>query len=155
MHHAVVYSSSHAHLGGHLGKRFDEKYVVTTMKYQPSQMVWGAMSCVGAAGLYYIPPNTSMNGLKHVELLKEKLKLHMHVHGCTIFMQNGALCHRSKVATEFLKKNQISVLERPETSPGLNPTEKLWTVMDKVVYKKPSNAENVRQAIKEVRCHQV
>ena len=135
-----------------MGKHFDEKYVVATMEHQPSQMIWGAMSCVGAAGLYYIPLNTTMNGLKHVELLKEKLKLHMHIHGHTIFMQNGALCHRSKVVTEFLKKKQISVLERPGNSADLNPTENLWTVMkDKVAYKKPSNAENVRQAIKEVK----
>ena len=46
------------------------------------------MSCRGAAGLYFIPPNTTMNGPKYVELLKEKLKLHMHVHGCTILMQD-------------------------------------------------------------------
>ena len=26
-------------------------------------------------------------------------------HKCTIFMQDGAPCHRSKVATDFLKKN--------------------------------------------------
>ena len=39
----------------------------------------------GAAGLNFIPPNTSMNGPKYVELFKKKLKLHMHVHGWTIF----------------------------------------------------------------------
>ena len=69
------------------------------------------LGCPDAAGLYFIPPNTAMNGPKYVELLKEKLKLHMYIHGCTIFMQDGAPCHRSKVATEFLKKNEISVLE--------------------------------------------
>ena len=52
-------------------------------------MIWGAMSCRGAAGLYFIPPNTTMNGPK--ELYKEKLKLHIHVH-----LQNAV--------TEFLKK---------------------------------------------------
>ena len=53
----------------------------------------------GAAGLYSIPPNTAMNGPKHVELLKEKTKLHIHVHGCTVFMQDGAPCHQLKAAT--------------------------------------------------------
>ena len=41
-------------------------------------MIWGAMSCRGAAGLYFIPPNTTTNGPKYMELLKEKLKLNMH-----------------------------------------------------------------------------
>ena len=101
-------------------RRFDKNYVVVTIK-QPSQIIWGAISCRGAAGLYIFPPNTTMNGPKYVELLKEMLKLHMHVHGCTIFMQDGAPYHRLKVAIEFLKNNTFSVLEWPGNSPDLNP----------------------------------
>ena len=100
-------------------------------------MIWDVMSCRGAAGLCFITPNTTMNGPKYVELIKEKLKLDMHVHGCTIFRQNVASCHPSKVATGFLKKNKISALEWPENSPGLNPIKNLWNVMkDKVAYKR-------------------
>ena len=93
----------HRHIRRPAGKRFDEKHIVATMKHPPHQMIWGAMSCRGAAGLYFIPPNTTMNRPWYVELLKEKLKL--HIHDCTIFMQDGVPCHRSKVVTEFLKKN--------------------------------------------------
>ena len=82
----------HMHIRRPLGKGFNKIYVVATMVHLPSQMIWGAMSCRGAAGLYFIPPNTTMNGPKYVELLKEKLKLQMHIHGCTIFMENGAPC---------------------------------------------------------------
>ena len=81
MHHAAVYTSPR------LGKRFDKKYLIATMKSQPSQMIWGTMPCSGAAGLYFIPPNTNMNGHKYEELFKEKLKLQMHVHSrysCTM-----------------------------------------------------------------------
>ena len=81
----------------------------------------------------------------------KKLKLHVHVHDCTVFMQDRAHCYRSKVATEFLKKNKISVLEWPGNSPYLNPIENLWTIMKgKAAYKQPSSAEKLRQAIKDV-----
>ena len=47
-------------------------------------------------------------------------------------MQDGASCHPSKVATEFLKENKISVLEWPGNSSDLNPVENLWTDMKDV-----------------------
>ena len=78
-----------------------------------------------------------------MELVNENLKL--HVHGCTIFMQDGAPYHRSNVATEFQTKSKISVLEWPGNS------QNLWTIIkDKVTYKQSSSAENLGQAIKEV-----
>ena len=81
-----------------------------------------------------------MNRPKHVELLKEKLKLHMHI-------QDGAPCHRSKV----LNKNKISVRKLSVNSPDLNQNEILLIIMkDKVACKQPRSAGNLRQAIKEV-----
>ena len=107
-----------------------------------------ARSC---RGLYFIPPNTAMSRPKYVESLQEKPTLYMHVHNCTMFKQDGALCHRWKAATEFLKKNKISVLECPGNSPDLNPIENIWTIMnDKVPYKQPPSAENLRQEVNDV-----
>ena len=37
------------------------------MKRPPSQMIWGAMSCRGAAGLYFILSITAMNRPKYAE----------------------------------------------------------------------------------------
>ena len=68
------------------------------MKHLPSQMIEDSMSCFGPSGLYFIPSNTTMSGPRYVEVLKEKLKLHRDIHKCTIFMPDGAPCHRSKVA---------------------------------------------------------
>ena len=78
-----------------------------------------------------------MNGPKYMKLLKEKLKLHMH-------MQDDISCHRSKVATEFLKKNKMSVLEWLGENPDLNPVNNLWTVMkDKEAHKQPCIFQSV------------
>ena len=100
----------HMHIRRPLGTRFDKKYYdVAAMKHPPSQMIRG---CRGAACLDFILPDTIMNGPKYVELFKEKLNLHMTVHGCMIFMQHGALCHRSK----YLRKNPSLYWNGPETA---------------------------------------
>ena len=90
-----------------VGKRFDEKYTSATMKHPPSQMIWGAMSKNGTAGLYFLTPGTTMNGSKYVDLLKSKLLLHMSVRNTSIFMQDGAPCHRSKIVKKFLGDNNV------------------------------------------------
>ena len=44
-----------------LSKRFDKKYAVATMKHPLSQMTSGSTSCCGAAGLFFIPLNATMD----------------------------------------------------------------------------------------------
>ena len=63
-----------------------------------NQMIWGTMSRNGVAALSFLPPGTTMNEPKYVRMLSKKLKLHLHVHNCQIFMQDGTPCHSSKVA---------------------------------------------------------
>ncbi len=75
----------------------------------------------------------------------------MAVHNCTIFMQDGAPCHRSKVAKTFLAENRIKVLDWPGNSPDFNPIENLWTNMkNKVAEKHPSSVKDLVKVIKEV-----
>jgi len=93
------------------GKRFEERYITQTVKHPSSVMIWGGMSVNETAGLFCLPPGTTMNGQKHVDLLKDKLELHVAVHKCTIFMQDGAPCHRSKTVTHFLKSKKVQTLD--------------------------------------------
>ena len=121
------------------------------MKHPPSQMVWGAMFRNGVAALSFLLPGTTINGPKYVQMLSKKLKLHLQVHNCQIFMQDGAPCHRSKVAKNFLDSNNINLLEWPGNSPDLNSIENLWTKMkNKVLEKQPLSGAELVKAMKEV-----
>ena len=77
------------------------------------------------AGVFFLPLGTTINGLKCLKLLKNKLKLHMIVPQFTIFMQDGAPCHKAKIFGNFLKSKTIQVVDWPGNSPDLNPIENL------------------------------
>ena len=92
-----------------------------------------------------------MNGQKYIDLLKDKLELHMAIHKCKIFMQEGAPCHCSKIVTQFLKSKKIQILDWLGNSPDLNNIKNLWTVLkDKVSEKQPTNTKELEEAIKAV-----
>ena len=93
-----------------------------------------------------------MNGPRYVEIeiMQEKLKLHMEIHNCTVSMQDSAPCHRSKMMSEFLCQQQIKVLDWPRNSPDLNLIEKLWDILkDKVANKQLTSAKHLEEVIKE------
>ena len=69
-------------------------------------MTWAAVSVEGIERLFVLPPGKTMNGSKHLELLKNKKELHMNV-PCDIFMQEGAPYHKSKTVTNFLKSKKM------------------------------------------------
>ena len=74
-------------------------------------MVWGAMSARGTSGICFLQPGTTINGAKYLDLLKDKLEIHMVVHDCNVFMLNGAPCHRAKSVKSFLREKNVDILE--------------------------------------------
>ena len=75
--------------------------------------------------------------------------LHMEIHNCTIFMHDGAPCHKSRLVQHFLHSQHIKMLDWPGNSPDL--IENLWDLMKaKESEKQPSSLEALRKVIKEV-----
>ena len=124
-------------------------YVVQTMKHPLKQMVWGSMSAKGRAGLFFLPAGMTMNSKTYLNVLKDKLRLHMTVHNATTLMHDGAPCHRAKIVSDWLQSNSVNVLQWPGNSPDCNPIENLWCVMkNHVSAMQPKNAIELQNCIK-------
>ena len=81
-----------------------------------------------------------MNDQRYVDLLKNKLELHMAICTCTNFMQGVAPFHCAKIVTQFLKSKKISILDWLENSLDFNAIENLWTVLKNKVSEKQSSS---------------
>ena len=109
------------------------------------------MSANGRTGLYFLPPGSTINGSKYVELPKKKLVLHMEIHNCAIFMHDGAPYHKSRLLQQFLDSQHNKMLDWAGNSFDLNPIENLWALMKaKVSEKQSSSLEALRKVIKKV-----
>ena len=85
----------------------------------------GAVSAMKIASLYFFLLKTTINGTKYVAFLKNKLQLQMFLHNCSIYMHNGGPCHQSRAVKQFLKQENVQVLNWPGNSPDLNPIKNL------------------------------
>ena len=104
----------------------------------------------GVAALSFLPPGTTLYWPKYVQVLSEKLKLHMQVHSCQIFTHDCTPCHCSKVAKNFLDHKNTELFEWSGNSPDLNTIENLWTNMKKISEKQTSSGKEFVKVMKEV-----
>ena len=101
------------------GARCMKKFITQTAKHPPSQIIWGDMSPNGRTDLYFLPSGSKMIGYKYVELHKEKLVPHMDIRNCTIWMPDGAPCHKNRLVQQFLDSQLIKMLDWPRNSSDL------------------------------------
>ena len=70
-----------------------------------------------------------MNMEKHVELLKEKLANHMHIHKCTMFMHDGVPVHHSKKVKNCQMTAEVTILEWDGNSAHLSSMKNLREIL--------------------------
>lgn len=80
-----------------------------------------------------MPQDTTINAKTYIEILREKLPIHLNLRNCSVFQHDGAPCHTAKCIKAWLQSVNIRVLEKwPTASSDLNPIENVWSTMKKI-----------------------
>ncbi|KAJ4430893.1 hypothetical protein ANN_19484 [Periplaneta americana] len=69
-----------------------------------------------------------------------------------LFVQDNARAHSAAVTRNFLRENEIEIMECPAISPDLNSIERLWNLLDTKVrnrYRAPQTLQELGDALKE------
>ena len=112
-------------------------------------MFWGAIQSEGRKLLAKCLDK--LNALGYLEILKiYEEKMHFLN---TIFQQDNAPVHKSKIISNFFQENERKVLEWPAYSPDLNSIENLWAILKQRLRKQTvfwENLENVYEIWNEI-----
>lgn len=134
-----------------LGRRFDPKYQLPTVKHGGgSLMVWGCFCGNGVGPLFRIQGIMDKN--KYLDIL-EKVMLpygRSTLGRRLIFQQDNDPKHTSGVVRQWFIRRRLNVLEWPSQSPDLNPIEHLWEELDRRLrHRQASNIEEKFQQLLE------
>lgn len=139
------------------GTRYEPRNCLSTVKHSPSIMIWGSFSATGRGNLWFLPPNTTMKASNYLEMLQDRLLPMMEVRQTSIFMHDGAPCHRAATVKRWLDEQEVTVLSPwPGNSPDLNPLENLWAILkNKVAAHNPRNISHLKTVICDVWCRDI
>ena len=101
-----------------------------TVKHPTKVMIWGMISAKGPGRLHVV--EGMMNSTQYKKVLESRAIPQLQEwfpEGESIFMHDGAPCHRSKLVKNFLMEKEVTVLDWPGNSPDLNPIENIWGVL--------------------------
>lgn len=128
------------------GKGLIDREVQGTVKHGGGNiMVWGCMGWDGVGRLAEVEGR--MNADQYVEILEENLLSSLDEFETPtedlIFQQDNDPKHTSKKAQNWMKDNDISLLDWPPQSPDISPIEHLWHHIKMELCKYPTHAKGV------------
>ena len=125
-------------------EKLDPKCTKKTVKFGGGSVIlFGMISSQGTTPLVRL--NTRVNVAIYKNLLQNHVVPILQESTCAnpIFMQDNAPCHKAKLVMEYLKEQNVEVMDWPPQSPDLNPIEKLWnTLGTRVMARNPTNVED-------------
>jgi len=77
------------------------KYTEPTVKHPPKLMVLGCFGSQGREGLWFMPPNITINAEVCLSVLDSKLEQFMAIGSYNVFQQDGAPCHTARKVKQW------------------------------------------------------
>ena len=110
-----------------------------------STMYWGCFSYYVVGQLIKCPATVTTN--RYQQILQQHLLpwLHQNNFNNCIFQQDNAPPHSAKSTMQWIKDNNILILEWPPCSPDCNPIENLWSIVSQTVYKNGRQYSSIQE----------
>ena len=134
-----------------VGEELSPKCLKANVKFcGGSVMIWGMLSGDDVGPLVRI--QGKVNAGVYKQLLKDHVLpvLRSSTKQPSIFMQDNASCHKAMVVINFLKAENVTVMDWPPQSPDLNPIEHVWkTLGERSKDRNPETTEQLWKSLLE------
>jgi hypothetical protein len=129
--------------------RFNSCYTVKTVRHPASLMVWVSFTgACGCAGIFFLPPNVTMNGERYQKVLEDHLLPIMSIHWSMQLSSRRCPMPCLKKDKGILKDKPFKVIDSSGNSPDLNPIVNAWNfIKNKLSTKDISSIPKLKEAV--------